>query len=56
MVVEKRMDPCGERRGVSKEKLLENGKKKIEKLLDSNFLYMPKSYVIATEDMTEAKY
>jgi hypothetical protein len=39
MVVEKRMEPCGERRGLSKEKLLENGKRKIENLLDSIFFF-----------------
>jgi pre-mRNA-splicing factor SYF2 len=56
MVVEKGMEPCGERRGVSKEKLLENGKRKIEKLLDSIFLDMSKSHMLGTQDMTEAKY
>ena len=57
MVAEKkRMEPRGESRGVSKEKWLEDRKKKIGKLLDSNGLDMSKSYMLDTQDMAEAKY
>jgi pre-mRNA-splicing factor SYF2 len=39
MVVEKkRMEPCGESRGLSKEKRLEDRKKNTRRLLDSNGL------------------
>ncbi|XBI11948.1 hypothetical protein VPH35_138893 [Triticum aestivum] len=57
MVAEKkRMEPRGESRGISKEKWLEDRKKKIGKLLDSNGLDMSKSYMLDTQDMAEAKY
>ena len=57
MVAEKkRMEPRGESKGVSKEKWLEERKKKIGRLLDSNGLDMSKSYMLDTQDMAEAKY
>ncbi|KQK17509.1 pre-mRNA-splicing factor syf2 [Brachypodium distachyon] len=57
MVAEKkRMEPRGESRGVSKQKWLDDRKKKIGKLLDSNGLDMSKSYMLDTQDMAEAKY
>ena len=47
MVAEKkRMEPRGESKGVSKEKWLEERKKKIGRLLDSNGLDMSKSYML----------
>ncbi|GFS36538.1 GCIP-interacting family protein [Actinidia rufa] len=57
MVAEKkRMEAPPESRGVSKEKWIEERKKKIGKLLDSNGLDMTKAYMLDTEEMAEAKY
>ncbi|XP_052160718.1 uncharacterized protein LOC127778102 isoform X1 [Oryza glaberrima] len=57
MVAEKkRMEPRTESRGVSKQKWLEDRKKKIGKLLDSNGLDMTKSYMLDTQESAEAKY
>ncbi|XP_062233897.1 uncharacterized protein LOC133931087 [Phragmites australis] len=57
MVAEKkRMEPRGESRGVSKKKWLEDRKKKIGKLLDSNGLDLSKAYVLDTQETAEAKY
>ena len=57
MVAEKkRMEPRGESRGVSKQKWLEDRKKKIGKLLDSNGLDMSKAYMLDTQETAEAKY
>ncbi|XP_006656480.1 pre-mRNA-splicing factor syf2 [Oryza brachyantha] len=57
MVAEKkRMEPRTESRGVSKQKWLEDRKKKIGKLLDSNGLDMTKSYMLDTQETAEAKY
>ncbi|PSS25972.1 Pre-mRNA-splicing factor syf2 like [Actinidia chinensis var. chinensis] len=57
MVAEKkRMEAPPESRGVSKEKWMEERKKKIGKLLDSNGLDMTKAYMLDTEEMAEAKY
>uniref|UniRef100_A0A0E0AE90 Pre-mRNA-splicing factor SYF2 n=1 Tax=Oryza glumipatula TaxID=40148 RepID=A0A0E0AE90_9ORYZ len=57
MVAEKkRMEPRAESRGVSKQKWLEDRKKKIGKLLDSNGLDMTKSYMLDTQESAEAKY
>ncbi|KAL5199468.1 hypothetical protein ABZP36_020671 [Zizania latifolia] len=57
MVAEKkRMEPRTESRGVSKQKWLEDRKKKIGKLLDSNGLDMSKSYMLDTQESAEAKY
>lgn len=57
MVVEKRKSEGEfESRGVSKEKWLEDRKKKIGKLLDSNGLDLSKAYMLDTEEAAEAKY
>ncbi|KAF7142691.1 hypothetical protein RHSIM_Rhsim05G0054500 [Rhododendron simsii] len=57
MVAEKkRMEGPTESRGVSKEKWIEERKKKIGKLLDANGLDMTKAYMLDTEEMAEAKY
>ncbi|KAK3131250.1 hypothetical protein QOZ80_6BG0504070 [Eleusine coracana subsp. coracana] len=57
MVAEKkRMEPRGETRGVSKQKWLEDRKKKIGKLLDSNGLDMSKAYMLDTQETAEVKY
>ncbi|RCV23156.1 hypothetical protein SETIT_4G276200v2 [Setaria italica] len=57
MVAEKkRMEPRGESRGVSKQKWLEDRKKKIGKLLDSNGLDMSKAYMLDTQETAEGKY
>jgi pre-mRNA-splicing factor SYF2 len=52
----KRMEPRGESRGVSKQKWLDDRKKKIGKLLDSNGLDMSKAYMLDTQETAEAKY
>ncbi|XP_052193686.1 uncharacterized protein LOC127802064 [Diospyros lotus] len=57
MVAEKkRMEGPTESRGVSKEKWMEDRKKKIGKLLDANGLDMNKAYMLDTEEMAETKY
>ncbi|XP_010276933.1 PREDICTED: pre-mRNA-splicing factor syf2-like [Nelumbo nucifera] len=57
MVAEKkRMETPEESRGISKQKWLEERKKKIGKLLDANGLDMTKAYMLDTEEMAEAKY
>ncbi|KAI8024357.1 hypothetical protein ACSBR2_003603 [Camellia fascicularis] len=57
MVTEKkRMEAPPESRGVSKEKWIEERKKKIGKLLDANGLDMTKAYMLDTEEMAETKY
>ncbi|XP_051141510.1 uncharacterized protein LOC127258626 [Andrographis paniculata] len=57
MVAEKKkLEGPGESRGVSKQKWLEERKKKIGKLLDANGLDMSKAYMLDTEQMAEAKY
>ncbi|CAM8976048.1 unnamed protein product [Rhodiola kirilowii] len=57
MVAEKKkMDPPQESRGISKQKWLEDRKKKIGKLLDANGLDMSKAYMLDTQDMAESKY
>lgn len=57
MVAEKkRMEGPTESRGVSKEKWIEERKKKIGKLLDANGLDMTKAFMLDTEEMAEAKY
>ncbi|KAH7692917.1 pre-mRNA-splicing factor SYF2 protein [Dioscorea alata] len=57
MVAEKKkMEAPPESRGVSKQKWLEDRKKKIGKLLDSNGLEMSKAYMLDTQEMAEAKY
>ncbi|KAK8968611.1 hypothetical protein KSP40_PGU018568 [Platanthera guangdongensis] len=57
MVTEKRKsEGDSEARGVSKEKWLEDRKKKIVKLLDSNGLDLKKAYMLDTQESAEAKY
>lgn len=52
----KKMEPPSESRGISKQKWLEDRKKKIGKLLDANGLDMTKSYMLDTQEAAEAKY
>ncbi|XP_073023891.1 uncharacterized protein [Primulina eburnea] len=57
MVTEKKKSEAPtESRGISKQKWLDERKKKIGKLLDSNGLDMSKAYMLDTQDMAEAKY
>ncbi|GAV69001.1 SYF2 domain-containing protein [Cephalotus follicularis] len=57
MVAEKkRMEAPPESRGISKQKWLEERKKKIGKLLDANGLDMSKAYMLDTEEAAETKY
>lgn len=57
MVAEKKkLEPPGESRGVSKQKWLEERKKKIGRLLDANGLDMSKAYMLDTQEMAETKY
>ncbi|KAI3815564.1 hypothetical protein L1987_15235 [Smallanthus sonchifolius] len=57
MVAEKkRMEAPQESRGISKQKWMDERKKKIGKLLDANGLDMTKSYMLDTQQMAEAKY
>jgi pre-mRNA-splicing factor SYF2 len=52
----KRMEPPTESRGVSKQKWLEDRKRKIGKLLDANGLDMTKAYMLDTQEAAEVKY
>nr|CAD1830982.1 unnamed protein product [Ananas comosus var. bracteatus] len=52
----KKMEAPTEPRGISKQKWLEERKKKIGKLLDSNGLDMSKAYMLDTEETAEVKY
>lgn len=52
----KRMEAPTESRGVSKQKWLEDRKKKIGKLLDANGLDMTKAYMLDTQEAAEGKY
>ncbi|XWS67727.1 hypothetical protein CRYUN_Cryun04dG0030200 [Craigia yunnanensis] len=57
MVAEKkRMEAPPESRGISKQKWLEERKKKIGKLLDANGLDLQKAYMLDTQEAAEAKY
>lgn len=57
MVAEKRkMETPEESRGMSKQKWIEERKKKIGKLLESNGLDMSKAYMLDTQESAEAKY
>lgn len=57
MVAEKkRMEAPTESRGVSKEKWLEERKKKVGRLLEANGLDMTKAYMLDTQDAAEMKY
>ncbi|XP_073124145.1 uncharacterized protein [Henckelia pumila] len=52
----KKSEAPTESRGISKQKWLEERKKKIGKLLESNGLDMSKAYMLDTQDMAETKY
>ncbi|WVY96621.1 hypothetical protein V8G54_028772, partial [Vigna mungo] len=52
----KRMEAPTESRGVSKQKWLEDRKKKIGKLLDANGLDMTNAYMLDTQEAAEVKY
>lgn len=52
----KRMEPPQESRGISKQKWLEERKKRIGKLLDANGLDMKSAYMLDTQEMAESKY
>lgn len=52
----KRMEAPTESRSISKQKWLEERKKKIGKLLDANGLDMKKAYMLDTEEAAEVKY
>ncbi|XP_026406242.1 pre-mRNA-splicing factor syf2-like isoform X2 [Papaver somniferum] len=57
MVAEKKkIEAPQETRGISKQKWMEDRKKKIGKLLDSNGLDMTKAYMLDTQEAAEAKY
>ena len=57
MVAEKKkMEAPAETRGISKQKWLDERKKKIGKLLDSNGLDMSKAYMLDTQETAQAKY
>ncbi|KAK4284864.1 hypothetical protein QN277_001642 [Acacia crassicarpa] len=52
----KRMEAPTESRGISKQKWLEERKKKVGKLLDANGLDMTKAYMLDTQEAAEEKY
>lgn len=52
----KRMEAPEESRGISKQKWLEERKKKIGRLLDANGLEMSNAYMLDTQEMAESKY
>ncbi|KAD6795612.1 hypothetical protein R6Q59_020494 [Mikania micrantha] len=57
MVAEKkRMEAPQESRGISKQKWLDERKKKIGKLLEANGLDMKEAYMLDTQQVAEAKY
>ncbi|KAK2665602.1 hypothetical protein Ddye_004176 [Dipteronia dyeriana] len=57
MIAEKkRIEAPAESRGISKQKWLEERKKKIGKLLDANGLDMKNAYMLDTQEAAEAKY
>lgn len=57
MVAEKKkMEAAPESRGISKQKWLEERKKKIGKLLDANGLDLTKAYMLDTQEAAEVKY
>ncbi|MCL7034268.1 hypothetical protein MKW94_008243 [Papaver nudicaule] len=57
MVAEKKkIEAPQETRGISKQKWMEDRKKKIGKLLDSNGLDMTKAYMLDTQEAAESKY
>ncbi|XP_010548111.1 PREDICTED: pre-mRNA-splicing factor syf2 isoform X2 [Tarenaya hassleriana] len=52
----KKMEAPPETRGISKQKWLEERKKKIGKLLDANGLDMTKAYMLDTQEAAQSKY
>ncbi|KAG6653518.1 pre-mRNA-splicing factor syf2 isoform X1 [Carya illinoinensis] len=52
----KRMEAPTESRGISKQKWLDERKKKIGKLLDANGLDLSKAYMLDTQESAESKY
>ncbi|CAN0902753.1 Pre-mRNA-splicing factor syf2 [Linum grandiflorum] len=52
----KRLEPPQESRGISKQKWLEERKKKIGKILDANHLDMKSAYMLDTQEAAEVKY
>lgn len=57
MVAEKKkLEAPSESRGISKQKWLEERKKKIGRLLDANGLDMSKAYMLDTEETAKTKY
>lgn len=52
----KRMEAPTESRGISKQKWIDERKKKIGKLLDANGLDMTKAYMLDTQEAAESKY
>ncbi|KAF5448994.1 hypothetical protein F2P56_029484 [Juglans regia] len=52
----KRMEAPTESRGISKQKWLDERKKKIGKLLDANGLDLAKAYMLDTQESAESKY
>jgi len=52
----KRMEAPTESRGISKQKWIDERKKKIGKLLDANGLDMTKAYMLDTQEAAQAKY
>ena len=52
----KRMEAPTESRGISKQKWIDERKKKIGKLLDANGLDMTKAYMLDTQEAAELKY
>ncbi|VVB03771.1 unnamed protein product [Arabis nemorensis] len=52
----KKMEAPTETKGISKQKWLEERKKKIGKLLDANGLDMTKAYMLATQEAAETNY
>lgn len=52
----KRMEAPTESRGISKQKWLDERKKKIGKLLDANGLDLAKAYMLDTQEAAESKY
>lgn len=52
----KRMEAPTESRGISKQKWIDERKKKIGRLLDANGLDMTKAYMLDTQEAAELKY
>lgn len=52
----KKMEAPTETKGISKQKWVEERKKKIGKILDANGLDMTKAYMLDTQEAAETKY